>query len=194
MAEQVRAALLQSLDGDLVLMSSMFEGYGDDAVTALPPGTLLPPTVGICYDLIPFLRPNAYLTSARCRSWYYRRLLQMRRMAGLLAISEWSRGEAVGRFGYPPEDVTNILAGVGPQFRPERDSDEAEAALLARYGLQPGFILCIGAVDPRKNLDGLHAPMPCCRPHCGTSIGWLRRAGTTPASYVPCTPWPPLPA
>ena len=124
-------------------------------MTALPPGTLLPPTVGICYDLIPFLRPNAYLTSARCRSWYYRRLLQMRHMAGLLAISEWSRGEAVGRFGYPPEDVTNILAGVGPQFRPERDSDEAEAALLARYGLQPGFILCIGAVDPRKNLDGL---------------------------------------
>ena len=134
--------------------------------------------MGICYDLIPFLRPEAYLTSARCRSWYYRRLLQMRHMAGLLAISESSRGEAVGRLGFPPEDVTNILAGVGAQFRPERDGHKAEAALLARYGLQqPGFILCIGAVEPRKNLDGLiraYALLPAAlrQKHRLVATGW----------------------
>lgn len=154
-AEHIRASVLASAGGHLLLLSSLFEGFSDDAVTGLPPETVLPPAVAICYDLIPMLRPAMYLTSPRAEQWYYRRLLQMKHAAGVLAISESSRQEAIDALGLPQDRVRNILAGVGPQFRPAVPGDEAPQAVAARYGLAPGFLLCIGAVEARKNLDGL---------------------------------------
>ena len=176
-AEHIRASVLQSMRADLVLVCSLFEGFGDDAVTALPPGAAMPPIVGICYDLIPLLRPDQYLTSEIARNWYFRRLLQMRHMAGLMAISASSRSEALDQLGLPGDRVANIQAGVAPYFRPARPEDESTAALLARYSLPAGAILCIGAVEPRKNLDGLiraYALLPPAlrRAHRLVATGW----------------------
>ena len=176
-AEHVRASLLQSLDADLLLVGSLFEGLADDAVTGVPLGVVLPPTVAICYDLIPLMRPESYLPSARARRWYYHRLLQMRRAAGVMAISDSARREASEQLGLSQELVRNIQAGVAPQFRPARPGDEAPEALLARYGLPAGMILCVGALEARKNLDGLIRayallPEPLRRAHPLVATGW----------------------
>ncbi len=176
-AEHVRASLLQSLDADLLLVGSLFEGLADDAVTGVPPGIVLPPTVAICYDLIPLMRPESYLPSPRARQWYYGRLLQMRRAAGVMAISDSARREASEQLGLPEALVRNIQAGVTPQFRPARPGDEAPEALLARYGLPAGAILCVGAIEARKNLDGLIRayallPEPLRRAHPLVATGW----------------------
>lgn len=176
-AEHVRASLLQSLDADLLLVGSLFEGLADDAVTGVPPGVVLPPMVAICYDMIPLMRQESYLASARARQWYYRRLLQMRRAAGVMAISDSARQEASEQIGLPTELVHNIQAGVAPHFRPARPGDEAPEALLARYGLPAGAILCVGAIEARKNLDGLIRayallPEPLRRAHPLVATGW----------------------
>ncbi len=176
-AEHVRASLLQSLDADLLLVGSLFEGLADDAVTGVPPGVVLPPMVAICYDLIPLMRPESYLASARARQWYYRRLLQMRRAAGVMAISDSARREAAEQLALPEALVRNIQAGVAPQFRPARPGDEAPEALLARYRLPAGAILCVGAIEARKNLDGLiraYALLPEAlrRAHPLVATGW----------------------
>ena len=176
-AEHIRAAFLASLRPDLLLVTSMFEGYGDDAVTAWPADFMPPPTISICYDLIPLLRPETYLNTPLLQEWYYRRLLQLTQSDGVLCISQFSRDEIVAGLGIDPAKAVNILAGVEPLFRPVRCGDEPEPRLLERYGLAPGYVLCVGAVEERKNLAGLirgYAMLPAAlrRKHPLVATGW----------------------
>ena len=154
-AERIRAAFLATLKPDLLLVASLFEGFSDDAVATFPPDLNGPPTVSICYDLIPLLRPDIYLENPAMRRFYYRALLELQHSAGLLAISASGQAEIVAGLHIPPDRVANIMAGVGPQFRQAADGDEPQASILARYGLQGGYVLCVGAVEQRKNLTGL---------------------------------------
>jgi glycosyltransferase involved in cell wall biosynthesis len=51
--------------------------------------------------------------------------------------------------GFAPEKVVVTPLGVGAQFRPA----EADPAWLrSRFGIQGRFVLCVGALEPRKNL------------------------------------------
>ena len=176
-AERIRAAFLASLKPDLLLVASIFEGFGDDAVTTYPPDVNAPPTVSICYDLIPLLRPDIYLADPGMRRFYYRALLELQHSAGLLAISASSQEEIVAGLGLPAERVANIMAGVGAHFRPAGEDGQPQAAILARYGLQSGYVLCVGAVEQRKNLVGLikayaHLPPALRHAHPLVATGW----------------------
>ncbi len=176
-AERIRAAFLASLRPDLLLVTSTFEGFGDDAVTTMPPDLVGPPTASICYDLIPLLRPDTYLADPVMRRWYYRALLQLQHSVGLLAISASSQAEIVAGLDVAPDRVANIMAGVGAHFRPAAAGDEPNGSVLARYGLQSGYVLCVGAVEQRKNLAGLiqayaSLPPPLRRAHPLVATGW----------------------
>ncbi len=154
-AERIRAAFLASLRPDVLLVASAFEGYGDDAVTAFPPDVAPPLTVSVCYDLIPLSRPELYLHGRLQQDWYYPRLMQLAHNGALLCISQSSRDEILSGLGMEAGAVFNIQAGVGPLFRPAGPGDEPQETLLGRYGLPPGCVLCVGAVEERKNLAGL---------------------------------------
>ncbi len=176
-AERIRAAFLADLQPDLLLLASAFEGFGDDAVTTMPPDWAGPPTVSICYDLIPLLRPDTYLQDLARRRFYYRALLELRHSAGLLAISASTQAETEAGLDLPPGRVANIMAGVEPHFRRSAEGDEPQAAVLARYGLQSGYVLCVGAVEQRKNLVGLIKayallPQSLRRLHTLVATGW----------------------
>jgi len=160
-AEALRAQFLASLQPDLVHVTSLFEGLGDDVIT-LPPSRLERlPVVATCYDLIPLIRHDEYFgapgPASEAARWYYRCAQEMALCEGLLAISESSRGEAIRHLPYPPERVFNVQAGISPDFRPAHLSPAARAALLQRYGLRDSFILFLGAGDIRKNEAGLIA-------------------------------------
>ena len=157
-ARVVRAQFLASLQPDIVHVSSIFEGLGDEAVTFSPPGLERLPLVGTCYDLIPLIRHKEYLEGQGVlvphRRWYYAGLHEMFLAEGLLAISESSRQEAITHLGFDAGKVSNIQAGIGPAFRPPELDKAAAAARLARYGVQAPYILFVGAGDPRKNEQG----------------------------------------
>lgn len=154
-AAHIRAAVLAGLQPDVTLVTSTFEGYGDDAVTLLPPSVMPPVTVGICYDLIPLSRPDLYLGSALQQGWYYPRLLALSHYDGLLCISRSGAAEVQARLGVPAANVTDIQAGVGPRFHPLPPGDASQEEVLERYRLRPGYVLCVGAAEERKNLRGL---------------------------------------
>jgi glycosyltransferase involved in cell wall biosynthesis len=160
-AEALRAQFLASLKPDLVHVSSMFEGLGDDVVPLLPSGLERLPVVGTCYDLIPLIRHKQYFQGADTQSvtarWYYRCLQELFLCEGLLAISESSRSEAIDHLSFPPDRIFNIQAGISESFRPANLSLSDRAALLHRYGLRENFILFLGAGDIRKNEAGLIA-------------------------------------
>jgi glycosyltransferase involved in cell wall biosynthesis len=79
----------------------------------------------------------------------------MRRAAGaaraVVCPTESARRDAIEALGLNPEKVHVIPAIAAPRFRPIDDPSAVQAA-CARYGLQPGFILFLGTIEPRKNL------------------------------------------
>ena len=60
-AELVREAFLDNLKPDVVLLSSLFEGLTDDAVTSIGELSNGVPTAAILYDLIPLIYRQHYL-------------------------------------------------------------------------------------------------------------------------------------
>lgn len=155
-AELIREAFLASLAPDVVLVSSLFEGLGDDAATGV--GSLVHlPTAVVLYDLIPLLNPADHLTNEAVRSWYMGKIEALRRADLLLAISQSSADETVSALQWEPARVCNISAAVSERFRPLDLSPQEQAAVMARYGLDRDFLMYLGGPDPRKNTEGLIA-------------------------------------
>ena len=154
-AEYIRETFLTSLAPDLVHISSLFEGWVDDAVTSIGQLAATPPTAVTLYDLIPLLNPKRYLEPNHLfRSAYLRKVQALKRAELLLAISESARNEALEAIAIPPERVVNIGAGIDERFR-TLDLHHDDGSVLKRYGLTRPFIMYTGGIDPRKNIEGL---------------------------------------
>jgi glycosyltransferase involved in cell wall biosynthesis len=79
--------------------------------------------------------------------------LAIRRADRVIALSEFTRRE-LARFHPAAVGKTVVVhPGVDPGFRPEQRSGDEEA--LRAYGVEPGYILAIGNIHPRKNLSRL---------------------------------------
>ncbi len=74
-----------------------------------------------------------------------------RRAAIVLALSEFTRNELLAEYALDPERVVTAPPGVGPEFFPRPDAEVEEA--LSRLGIGRPFVLAIGNVQPRKNLE-----------------------------------------
>lgn len=80
----------------------------------------------------------------------------IRGCAGVIAVSDTTRREAIATLGLDPARVHVVPHGVGTLFSPRpklRDARVAEAC-----GLEAGFVLWVGSLrshDPRKGLDTL---------------------------------------
>ncbi|WP_201693877.1 glycosyltransferase [Paraburkholderia hiiakae] len=155
-AELVREAFLASLKPDLIHVTSMFEGYVDNAVTSIGRFDHATP-VSIClYDLIPLLNPDQYLKPhPRYEDYYQRKVKYVEHAKCFLAISESSQKEAQQYLSVPDERVYNISSAIGPSFQPREVDIEAAAQLRARFGLAREFVLYTGGSDERKNLPRL---------------------------------------
>jgi glycosyltransferase involved in cell wall biosynthesis len=154
-AELVREAFLASFKPDIVLVSSLFEGVGDDAVTSIGKLSCTVPTAVILYDLIPLIQRKPYLDNPVVEAWYENKLDHLRRADLLLAISESSRQEGIRYLGFLPEQAINISTAVDPQFLPQQVLKQKESEVRQRYGLQRSFVMYTGGIDHRKNIEGL---------------------------------------
>ncbi len=159
-AERLREGFLANLNPDVVHISSLFEGYGDDAVSSigvLQPGLSASVTL---YDLIPLVYRDSYfkdiyLLNPGYGDWYERKLDDLRRANLWLSISQFSRQEGIERLGLPDEWVVNVSAAADPCFRPMMMRSEVATALRHRYGLVRPFVMCAGGADHHKNVDRL---------------------------------------
>jgi glycosyltransferase involved in cell wall biosynthesis len=154
-AELLREAFVASLKPDYVLMTSLFEGMGDDAATSVAKLDNATPTAAILYDLIPFIQRKVYLSSPVVEGWYESKLDSLRRADLLLAISNSSRQEAVDYLGADPGACINISTAADAHFVPLTPSAAQEQALRGRYGLAGRYVMYTGGIDHRKNIEGL---------------------------------------
>ncbi len=87
-----------------------------------------------------------YLTAAVPRS--------ARRADIVLADSQNTRHDLLDLFDLPEHKVAVVYPGVDSRFRPVQDK-ETRLRVRDRYGLTGPFILALGTLEPRKNLDRL---------------------------------------
>ena len=155
-AEIAREQMLANLRPDMVHVTSLFEGSGDDAVTSIGMNGMHLPTAVTLYDLIPLVHEKKYLVDARQRHWYYRKLQSIARADLLLAISEASRQEGIEYLRLDSERVVNISSAVDAHFQACTHLDTpAFSAMRQRYGLHKPYVMYTGGIDLRKNIDGL---------------------------------------
>lgn len=64
------------------------------------------------------------------------------------------KSDLTERLGVPPEKMTVIYGGVGPEFRPIEDKAHLEE-VRTRLKLPEKFLLFLGTIEPRKNLSRL---------------------------------------
>ncbi|HMK97893.1 MAG TPA: glycosyltransferase, partial [Acidimicrobiales bacterium] len=116
------------------------------------------------YDLIPDIFPGWYLADPGLRRRWRACREVVRAADAIFTLSESARQDVIALLGAPARRVTVIGSGTSPSFCPP--ASRAEALKLARRGargLRKGFVLYVGAFNPRKNVDRLlqgYASMP----------------------------------
>lgn len=154
-AEMLREHFIEQLAPDAVLVTSLFEGYIDDSVVSAGRFAPAARTAVVLYDLIPFLNPDAYLGTPEQRQHYAGKIASLRAAGLLLAISDYTREEAIGALGLDPQGVIAISTAVDESFHPAPASP-ALAQLRERCGITRSAIMYApGGFDARKNIDGL---------------------------------------
>lgn len=154
-AELIRESFLATLRPDMVLVTSLFEGFNDNAVTSIGTLSLGIPTSVILYDLIPLIHRKQYLESVALESWYENKLDNLRRANLLLGISESSKNEGINYLGFPSSHVINIATAADQHFKPYQVSHQKETELRQRYNLRRPFVMYTSVPGYRKNHDGL---------------------------------------
>ncbi len=155
-AEIMREAFLAKLNPDIIHISSLFEGYVDDAVSSIGRFDIRTPVSVTLHDLIPLLNPNHYLSpNPRYKDYFERKLESLKRASTYLAVSESSRQEGICNLGREPELFVNTLEAVEPHFRPRAIADDNARQLKQKFGIRQPFVLYTGGADERKNLPRL---------------------------------------
>ncbi|PTB98796.1 mannosyltransferase, partial [Marinobacter sp. Z-F4-2] len=155
-AELVRESFLASLQPDVVHLTSLFEGFVDDAVTSV--GRLdskIPVSIAL-YDLIPLLNPEQYLKPSPRYSDFYARKVEYLQKADLcLAISKFAQQECGTALESLKGKTVNVSTAITGSFEPKALNPSTERALREKFGIKGSFVLYSGGSDERKNLTRL---------------------------------------
>lgn len=110
------------------------------------------PTVLTVHDLIYKLFPSYHKP---LNYWYLNLAMPRfcRRADAIIAVSEASRQDIVAQYGVDPAKIHVVYEAAAETFRPP--PAPAVAQVRRRYGLPERFLLHLGTVEPRKNLDRL---------------------------------------
>lgn len=152
-AELIREAFLASLQPDVVIITSLFEGYGDDAITSI--GRIDKNTLVyvILYDLIPLTNPDYYFKSNQTYEHYYlRKKDSLAHATCLLSISKFSKDEGINFLSAQTPPIVNISCAVNTAFQPIKLDKLQTQSVLDKFGLTRKLVMYTGGFDFRKNL------------------------------------------
>jgi glycosyltransferase involved in cell wall biosynthesis len=114
-----------------------------------PMPRLSAPTVVTVHDVLTLRAPEYFSRVIRAN---FRALgpRTMRSAAAVLTGSEYSRGEIVELVGVEPSRVHVVPLGIDERFRPAPRPEH----LARRFCIDRPYVLCVGTLEPRKNLAG----------------------------------------
>ena len=140
--------LLNRIPNDVV-------GWTDPAIDLFHTCKLLHPPrraklTATVHDLTCWLMPEMHPPgNVAADQAFTERILQ--RADGLIAVSEATRSDAVRLLKLPPEKIRVIHHGIADMFFRVTTSDAD--AVRSRLGLHRPYLLFVGTIEPRKNID-----------------------------------------
>ena len=72
----------------------------------------------------------------------------------IITGSNFSKNDIAATYRIDPQHIAVISHGVSSAFKPENDVSKSQK-ILAKYGIDKPYILCVGRLNPRKNLTAL---------------------------------------
>jgi len=150
-AKILREAYIYSLSPDIVLITSMIEGYDDNSILSVN-RFFDTPTASIFYDAIPLLQADKYLIDGSpYKEFYLDKIDEFKHCKMLLGISQSACNEAIDALKFNQKDLSNINAAVDKIFKPIEISSTKREKLYKKFHIDKKFILITGATDERKN-------------------------------------------
>jgi glycosyltransferase involved in cell wall biosynthesis len=114
------------------------------------PGRAACPLVVTLHDLIPWALGGPRMRGEKLRFWLGKRLLK--RADAVLAVSKATATDAERFAGVDPERITVVYEAADLVFQPRPG---AAGRVKERWGIEPGYLLFVGALDARKDPAGL---------------------------------------
>lgn len=105
------------------------------------------------HDLTAWTMPELHPASNRRAEAAFAELA--RRADGLIAVSQCTKDDAVRVLGLDERKITVIHSGVAETFFEAATDQRAAEDVRAKYGLRRPYVLCVGTIEPRKNVDTL---------------------------------------
>ena len=152
-AEIVREYAIAELNPDVIHVSSLFEGYCDDAVTSVGHLSSVQTAVTL-YDHVSRMDPSSDQDMPEHASYRRLKLESLGRAGLVLAVSRSVAREAALMLGISADRIAEVAPAPAVQFVPPQDPSADEEA-LRRVGLSRPFVLHVGECGPHDNADGL---------------------------------------
>jgi glycosyltransferase involved in cell wall biosynthesis len=114
------------------------------------PGRSPVPLVVTLHDLIPWAWGGPRMRGERFRFWLGRRFL--RRADVVVAVSKATADDAVRFSGVDRKRIRIVPEAAGDEFKPRPGAPDR---VRRRWGLKPGYLLFVGALDARKDPGAL---------------------------------------
>jgi len=111
------------------------------------------PTIVTMHDILAVTHPHL---CRRLNALHYGFMMprSARRAIRIIASSHATKKAIIERIGIAPEKITVIYPGLDRCFQPEEDKSKLEP-LRARLNLPKRYILFVGRLEPKKNVDAL---------------------------------------
>ncbi len=153
LSQKVFEAYLLSLNPELILLSSLFEGFNDEAITSIKLLNKNIPVALIHYDLIPLIHDKIYLKNPEMKQWYDKKIEYLKKADLVLSISTATKEEAIKHLSL--HNVVNISAASQSHFKVTKITVSQKEELFVKYDITKPFIMYTGGIDYRKNVEGL---------------------------------------
>ena len=134
---------------EAVALGADLERIGPDLYHAIDlrlPGRPPCPFVVTLHDLIPWAFGGSRMWGERARFWIGRRLLK--RADAVIAVSQATADDASRHAGVDASRIRVVPEAADPAFQPQPGAAER---VTKQFGLTPGYLLFVGALDARKD-------------------------------------------
>lgn len=154
-AELLRESIINDLNPDIILVSSLFEGWDNNAITSCGKLYSNVKTAVITYDLIPYIFQEQYFSDDRQKQWYQEKISSLMRADILLTISNSTKLDVEKLLPIGKQAVVNISSAADSKFLNILPRFSGDEDIFRRYKLNKTFFLFVGALEKRKNIEGL---------------------------------------
>lgn len=154
-AEKIREHYISNLSPDITYITSIFEGWVEDIPISIGEFSNKGLTAVTLYDLIPFINSESYIKGHKASHFFYQKMQYLKKSQLLITISESGKKEAIDHLAFPSDKIINCSVGLDPKFKKYTIDREKISQLEISYGINKDFIFYIGALDFRKNVEGL---------------------------------------